>query len=119
MVEQVQGPSPLRDWPPFLPRQITSWWNYSHPRWAGGSAGQSSPTVASSATAGLSVVSQRISSCVKVVTVALWLLGTKRYLTDAISTLEGLRVQEPTGGHVAHLNVTRQRSPVCRLQSFL
>ena len=27
--EKALGPSPLRDWPPFLPKQIMSWWTYS------------------------------------------------------------------------------------------
>ena len=33
--EKAPGPSPLRDRPPFLPRQIMSWYTYSHPWWMG------------------------------------------------------------------------------------
>ena len=34
--EGVKRLSPLRDWSDFLPKQITSWQNYSQLQWPGG-----------------------------------------------------------------------------------
>ena len=42
--EKAFDPSPLRDRPPFLPKQIMSWQTYSHPRRLGGPCGRSPPT---------------------------------------------------------------------------